>query len=230
MSDPLALFPLAIAAGGGRLDGQESTALVAAGMTLLQRSATLVRALSGRRSAILLPNGAAFLVALAASDGRGALVLDPSGNAEQWAGLLERANVGAVFTIAELSPRLPPHVVVVLLDHAPSTARVLSDGLSRDVDLGSHFGLAIEGDREVEGLDEEALLSVRDAVNSANAFTVWTHRALIADMRAEVTAKQLTPMHITTSLMSWSDVGALLATCAAPLSIGGHVLTRPADR
>ena len=53
MSDPLALLPLALAAGGGRigvagdehlLDAQQ---LVAAGLTLLQRSAPLVRALSG---------------------------------------------------------------------------------------------------------------------------------------------------------------------------------------
>ena len=54
MSNPLGLLPIAIAASGGRVDGFEAQQLVAAGLTLLQRSAPLVRALSGRRSAILL--------------------------------------------------------------------------------------------------------------------------------------------------------------------------------
>jgi hypothetical protein len=80
LTDPLALLPLALAAGGGRIgqagadatDDSEAQQLVAAGLTLLQRSAPLVRALSGRRSAILLPTSPAYLTALAASEGRGA--------------------------------------------------------------------------------------------------------------------------------------------------------------
>jgi hypothetical protein len=50
VSDPLALLPLALAAGGGRLrtagdsTEYETQQLVAAGLTLLQRSAALVRA------------------------------------------------------------------------------------------------------------------------------------------------------------------------------------------
>ena len=62
MSDPLALLPLALAAGAGRVGvagadagDYDAQQLVAAGLTLLQRSAPLVRALSGRRAAILLP-------------------------------------------------------------------------------------------------------------------------------------------------------------------------------
>ena len=79
MSDPLALLPLALAAGGGRIgaaagDILDAQQLVAAGLTLLQRSAPLVRALSGKRSAILLPTSPQFLTALAASEGRGAVL------------------------------------------------------------------------------------------------------------------------------------------------------------
>ena len=53
MTDPLALFPLALAAGSGRIgavgvDVFDAPQLVAAGLTLLQRSAPLVRALANR--------------------------------------------------------------------------------------------------------------------------------------------------------------------------------------
>ena len=52
MSDPLALLPLALAAGAGRIGVAgdalyDAPQLVAAGLTLLQRSAPLVRALGG---------------------------------------------------------------------------------------------------------------------------------------------------------------------------------------
>ena len=71
MSDSSTLLPLAAAAGGGFIDGLPATQLVAAGFTLLQRSARLVRALRGKRAALLLNNGPQFLTALAASDGHG---------------------------------------------------------------------------------------------------------------------------------------------------------------
>src|SRR5215208_2325860 len=77
MSAPLSLLPLAAAAGGGRVDEYEAQQLVAAGFTLLQRSAPLVRALAGRRAGILLPASPAFLTALAACEGRGAVLINP---------------------------------------------------------------------------------------------------------------------------------------------------------
>ena len=115
MSNPLALLPLALAAGGGRI-GTAGTApshfleaqqLVAAGLTLLQRSAPLVRALSGRRSAILLPTSSAFLTALAASDGRGAVLVNPLAAPAEIAFQIRDANVGAVFTTSAFAARLP---------------------------------------------------------------------------------------------------------------------------
>jgi hypothetical protein len=51
MSNPLGVLPLAMAAHGGTLDDIPSAQLVAAGLTLLQRSAPLVRALYGKRAA-----------------------------------------------------------------------------------------------------------------------------------------------------------------------------------
>src|SRR3954469_12594338 len=104
MADPFSLLPLALAAHGGRVDEYSAEQLVAAGVTLLQRSATLVRALSGRRSAILLPTSPAFIVALAASEGRGAVLINPLASPYEIAHQLTGANVGAVFTVAALAP------------------------------------------------------------------------------------------------------------------------------
>ena len=120
-----------MAAGGGRLDGFETQQLVAAGLTLLQRSAPLVRALSGRRSAILLPASPAFVTALAASEGRGAVLINPLASRVEAAYQTADARVGAVFTTTELAGRLPDHVTRVLLDDVPRSARVVVDGVTR---------------------------------------------------------------------------------------------------
>jgi hypothetical protein len=74
VSDPLGHLPLAIAARGGHVDRFEVQQLVAAGLTLLQRSAPLVSALHKRRAALLLPTSPAFITALAASEGRSAVL------------------------------------------------------------------------------------------------------------------------------------------------------------
>src|SRR5690606_11175320 len=105
MSDPLSLVPLALGAGGGHVDDLPESQLTAAGLTLLQRSAPLVRALAGRRSAILLPTSPQFIVALAASEGRGAVLVNPLAAAPEMEHQLLDANVGAVFSVASLAPR-----------------------------------------------------------------------------------------------------------------------------
>src|SRR3954463_14178406 len=104
MSNPLALLPLALAARGGQVDQYEAQQLVAAGLTLLQRSAPLVRALSGKRSAILLPTSPHFLVALAASEGRGAVLINPLAAPAEIDFQLRDAGVGAVFTTSAFVP------------------------------------------------------------------------------------------------------------------------------
>ena len=140
------LLTLRAAAGGGTIDGQPAGALVAAGFTLLQRSATVVRTLAGRRAAVLVPTSPQFLVALAASDGRGAVLINPLAAPAEVAAQLRDANVGAVFTVLALANRLPAGTVHVLLDDAPTTATVVAaDGRTTLVDLGSHFGLLARG-------------------------------------------------------------------------------------
>lgn len=222
MSDPLALLPLAIAASAGRLDGHDTARLVAAGLTLLQRCAPLVRALTGRRTGILLPPSPAFLVALAASDGRGALLLDRATDATGIARQTRDAGVGALFTVRALASKCPDGLPVVWLDEAPHSACIEVQEVVRTVDLGSHFGLALEGELAAAGRDEECLLAWRP---TDAAPTMWTHRALLEQSRRTVVERSLTPVHRTRWMTSPTDVGELLVTCLAPLLAGGDVET-----
>jgi len=219
MSDPLALLPLAIAAGGGRLGPFHASQLAAAGLTLLQRSAPLVRALAGKRSAILLPGTPAFLVALTASDGRGALLLESTASPATIAWQLADADVGAVFTLQALVPLLPEGTPVVLLDDAPRVARVIVPGRRMEIDLGSHHGLFLEGDITTEGRDEECVA----AYTPSGIRLVSTHRSLIAAGRAAVAELRLTPLDHVLSILPCSDPETVAVCLAAPLFAGARV-------
>jgi long-chain acyl-CoA synthetase len=233
VSNPLALLPLALAAGGGRIGpaGTEPSAffeaqqLVAAGLTLLQRSAPLVRALSGRRSAILLPTSPAFLTALAASDGRGAVFVNPLAAPAEVAFQIRDANVGAVFTTSAFAARLPADVPVVLLDDAPRTARVIAGGSAREVDLGSHHGLTLEGERDAEGRDEEAAVVYTSAMRGTPLGAVLTHRNLLANARSTVDALAVVPDDHVLALLPFAHLFGLTVTGSAPLLVGARVST-----
>ena len=232
MSDPLALLPLALAARGGRVRASgdatieyEVQQLVAAGITLLQRSAPLVRALSGRRSAILLPTGPAYFTALAASDGRGAVLVNPLAAPAEIAFQCADANVGAVFTIAALAPRVPAGLATVLLDDAPRIARVHSDGVSRKVDLGTHHGLALEGERDVSGRDEEAVIVYTSAMRGTPLGAVLTHANLLANARSTREAAANDADDHVLALLPLSHLFGLTVTAGAPLFAGGRVTT-----
>lgn len=178
MSDPLSLLPYSLAAGGGTIDGIEVQQLVAAGFTLLQRSAPLVRALARHRSAMLLEGGAAYITALAASDGRAALLLDPHASPDTIERQLHRANASVVFTLSAHAARLPASTARVLLDDAPRSARVIIGDHTSDVDLGSHFGLTVEGDPGVEGSSEECV-----TVTDGDELETLTHRDVLSAAR-----------------------------------------------
>lgn len=216
MADPLALVTLAVAAAGGRWAGHDVGPLVAAGHTLLQRSAVLVRALATTRSAILMPPGSAVLTALAASDGRGALLVDPAIDVGALRVLLEQQNVGAVFVAHasdaghELGDR-----VVVDLSEAPYRATIRTNGAERVIDLGSHFGLDLIGDTATEGRDEPFVwIDGR-----------WTsHREVLAAARQLAEAEGMTPMHQFAAPRTWSidALTRLMATllCGGCIDVG----------
>jgi long-chain acyl-CoA synthetase len=233
VSNPLALLPLALAAGGGRLGTAgsdpssdfEAQQLVAAGLTLLQRSAPLVRALSGRRSAILLPPTPTFFTALAASDGRGAVLVNPLAAPAEIAYQVRHANVGAVFTTSALAPRLPAGLPFVLLDDAPRIARVVTPERTQEVDLGSHHGLSLEGELDVAGRDEEAAIVYTSAMRGTPLGAVLTHANLIANARSTMEAAANTADDHVLALLPFAHLFGLTVTASAPLLAGARVST-----
>src|SRR5688500_2193998 len=199
--------------------------MVAAGLTLLQRSAPLVRALHRRRAGILLPTSPAYLTALAASEGRGAVLINPLAARPEIAYQLSDANVGAVFTTAELADRLPDGMLRVLLDDSPRTARVLADGASRDVDLGSHHGLTLEGDPDAAGAPEEAAIVYTSALAGVPLGASLPHASLLSNARATVTAAAITADSHGLAVLPFAHLFGLVVSGAAPLLAGARVMT-----
>lgn len=224
MNDPLGLLPFAMTAGGGSINGTPADQPVAAGVALLQRCAPLVRALAGRRAAILLPPGPAYLTALVAAEGRGAVLIDPLAAAPEVAYQLADAGVGAVLTLEAFAPLLPEGILRVQLDDAPRTATVVHEGGARVVDLGSHFGFALEGEQDVPGRDEEAVVVYTSAMAGVPLGAILTHRNLLASARATVEAARLTPQDRVLAPLPWSHLFGLVATGAAPLLAGASVV------
>lgn len=216
---------MAMAAGGGRVNEHDAGQLVAAGFTLLQRSAALVRALSGRRAAILMPTSAAYITALAASDGRGAVLIDPLASPADIAFRCGDAAVGAIFTRSSLAPRVPDGTTIVLLDDAPRSARVIAQGVSRTVDLGSHHGLSLEGERGAAGRDEEAAIVYTANRRGAPLGAVLTHANLLANAHASVQASGGTPGDHVLALLPFAGLFGLTVACVAPLLAGARVTT-----
>ena len=225
MSDPLALLPLAVAAGGGRIDGLEAQQLVAAGLTLLRRSAPLVRALSGRRAAILLPTSAHYLVALGGSEGRGAVLVNPLAAPLEIAHQMREADVGAAFTVSALAGRLPASLPHVLLDEAPRSARVVTTDVTKEVDLGSHVGMDLAGDPEVEGRDEEAAIVYTSAMRGTPLGAVLTHANLLSNARATVAAAAQERDDHVLAVLPFAHLFGLVVSGASPLLAGARVTT-----
>lgn len=221
------LLTLRAAAGGGSVDGHAAASLVAAGFTLLQRSAVLVRALAGRRAAILLPTSPQFLVGLAASDGRGAVLVNPLAAPAEIAHQLTDSNVGAVFTNATLAAKLPAGTVHALLDDAPTTATVVhGDGTDRQaIDLGSHFGLALEGEADAPGRDEECAIVYTSAMAGQALGAILTHRNLLANARQAVEAAGNVRDDHVLAVLPFAHLFGLTVSCIAPLIAGARVST-----
>jgi long-chain acyl-CoA synthetase len=207
------------------VDGFEAQQLVAAGFTLLRRSAPLVRALQRRRAAILLPTSPAFFTALAASEGRGAVLVNPLSSPHEVAFQIADADVGAVFTTTELAARVPDGVARVLLDRVPSTAQVIVDGVSRDVDLGSHVGLTLQGDVDVPGAEEEAVVVYTSALAGTPLGARLTHANLLSNARATVEAGRLDRDGHALAVLPFAHLFGLVVSGVAPLLTGGCLTT-----
>ena len=219
------MLPFVIAAGNGRIDGTPAASLVAAGFTLLQRSAPLVRALAGRRSAILLPTSGAYITALAASEGRGAVLVDPLATSAELARQLDEADVGAIFASRALAPRLPvTERPIVLLDDTPRRATIIAGGSETVKDLGSHFGLDLAGE-EAAGRDEECAVVYTSAMAGTPLGAVLTHRNLLANARGAVDALSLHERDHVLAALPFANLLGFTVTMTAPLLAGARVTT-----
>lgn len=227
MPDATALLSLALAAANGSVDGHASRALVAAGVTLLQRSAPLVRALSGHRSALLLPNGPALLTALAASDGHGATLLDPGSSPEDIAWALGDAGAAVVFTLDRWSGSVPPHIPCVLLDDTPRSATVVVGAERRTVDLGTHHGLLLEGDMTAAGRDEECVVVYTSMITRHPHLSALSHRDVIANARSVIQTLRFTAADHCVSCLPVHAPQSFVIAHAAPLLAGARVSSMP---
>jgi long-chain acyl-CoA synthetase len=227
MSDPFSFVPLALGAHGGEVDGTPVAQLVAAGVSLLQRSAPLVRALSGRRAGILMPTSPQFFSALAASAGRGAVLINPLASPIEVAYQIGDAGVGAVFTVRELEDKVPVSVSRVLLDEAPHQARVIIDGQARDLSLTLHEGLTLEGEGDAPGSTDEAVVVYTSAMAGRPLGAILTHGNLLANTRATVTAASLTATDHSLALLPFTHAFGLVVAGMAPLLAGGRVTCMP---
>jgi len=227
MSNPLGVLPLAMAAHGSTLDGIPVAQLIACGLTLLQRSAPLARALYGKRAALLLPTGRQMVVGLAASEGRGTVLLNPLASSSEIAFQLDDADVGAVFTIASLAHKLPSSLPVVLLDDVPQQASLVLAGVISTIDLGSHIGLDLAGDTTdgVDGNDEEAVVVYTSAMEGQPLGAILTHRNLLANARATIAAAQITSADHMLAALPFSHLFGMTVTLSAPLLAGARVTT-----
>lgn len=179
MSDPLALLPYALAAAGGGVverDGRVAAgAAVAAGLTLLQRAPTLLRALDAQPVITYVPASVAWITSLAIGDGRGMVWVHPGAGVGALQAAMAQTGARVVCTTRRHGASLEPDQPVVWLDQAPRIAEVGVGGMTRVVDLGSHVGLSLEGDPDVDGRDERCV---------AIGDRWWSHRALLAAARS----------------------------------------------
>lgn len=219
MSDPLGLVSLALGAGSGRFDELSANQLVAAGLTIRQRSAPLVRALARRRTAAIMPACPAFLTALAASEGHGMVWMDPL--QLTWEELRDECvshNVGALFTLSQYLHTWPAEArsmwPIILLDQVPAKAVASLNNKEVVLDLGSHFGLSLEGTHDAAGSEEECLIVKGKA---------YTHRQLLNQAREHTNSGTLALGGRSTIADPAVAIDPLVTLVIAPLLEGGGV-------
>ncbi|HKH90875.1 MAG TPA: AMP-binding protein, partial [Gemmatimonadaceae bacterium] len=91
--------------------------------------------------------------------------------------------------------------------------------------LGSHHGLSIEGERDVHGSDEEAVIVYTSAMRGVPLGAVLTHANMLANARSTVEAARQTSDDDVLALLPLSHLFALTVACGAPLLAGGRVRT-----
>jgi long-chain acyl-CoA synthetase len=174
-----------------------------------------------------MPTSPQFFTALAASGGRGAVLMNPLASPAEVAYQVEDAGIGAVFTVRELEDKLPGRLARVLLDEAPREARTIIDGASRDLSLELHEGLALEGEADAPASDDEAAIVYTSAMAGHPLGAILTHRNLLTNARATVAAAGLTAADHSLALLPFTHAFGLVVSGIAPLLAGGRVTCMP---
>ena len=166
-----------------------------------------------------------MLTALAASEGRGAVLVNPLCSAFEIEAQLRDANVGAVFTISALASRLPDTLPRVLLDESPRSALYAAGGSYTRLDLGTHVGLPLEGEIGVPGSPDEAVIVYTSAMQGHPLGAILTHRNLLGNANATVEAAAIGPDDRSLAILPFSHLFGLVVSGMAPLLAGGRVRT-----
>ena len=92
------------------------------------------------------------------------------------------------------------------------------------MDVGSHFGLEIEGEEESDGSEEEAIVARELA---GEPFRSFTHRELLEVARGVASAAGLAEGDEVLALHPFHEARGLASGLLAPLLAGARVVTRP---
>ena len=113
----------------------------------------------------------------------------------------------------------------MLLDQSPRSAQVVANGAVATVDLGSHHGLALEGEHGVAGRDEEAAIVYTSAMAGVPLGAILTHRNLLANARSTITAAGTTRDDHALAVLPFAHLFGLTVSGTMPLLAGGRVTT-----
>ena len=91
--------------------------------------------------------------------------------------------------------------------------------------MGSHTGLALEGEIDAPGRDEEAAIVYTSAMAGTALGAVLTHRNLLANAHAAVEAVALDTNTVSLALLPFSHLFGFSVSLMAPLLAGGRVIT-----
>src|SRR4029453_18961051 len=112
-----------------------------------------------------------------------------------------------------------------LLDDTPVMARVIADGVTRDIDLGSHHGLTLEGEADAPGSRDEATVVYTSALSGTLLGASLTHANLLSNARATVEAAAMSPETHALAVLPFAHLFGLVVSATAPLLVGGRVTT-----
>ena len=104
---------------------------------------------------------------------------------------------------------------------------MVANGTTRDVDLGSHHGLSLEGETDVAGSDEEVAIVYTSAMEGTPLGAILTHRNLLANARSTIDAVGNSSDDRVLACLPFAHLFGLTAAASAPLLVGGQVQTMP---